>query len=131
MVGIGGPEEREAELERRAAYDDIVASGPATRAERDALRAELFKGWERRRRAISAALEAVHELSDETRADLRLQLLKRLSLDDREMWASVLAMRSSERQTSRLVGATWGLVTATVGLVIATVVLVIVTVVHH
>jgi hypothetical protein len=47
------------------------------------------------------------------------------------MWASVPAIRSSEEQTSRLVGATWGLVAATVGLVIAMAVLVIVTVVHR
>jgi hypothetical protein len=68
------------------------------------------------------------QLSERTRADLRLQLLESVERSNREAWASVLAMQSSEKSGSRLVIATWGLVCATVGLVIATVVLVLVTV---
>jgi hypothetical protein len=71
------------------------------------------------------------QLSEETRRDLRLQLLESLSQADREVWAPVLSMQSSERFSSKLVAATWGLVGATGSLVVATVVLVMVTLLHH
>ena len=67
------------------------------------------------------------QLSEQTREDLRLQLLQSLEQSEREVWSSVLAMQSSEKTGDRLVIATWGLVFATVGLVKATVVLVWVT----
>ncbi len=89
--------------------------------------------------AVDQALENVSEpakaeldqLSEATREDLRLQLLESLDQGEREMWASVLAMQSSEKTSSKLVVATWGLVTATIGLVVVTVVLVLVTVAKH
>jgi hypothetical protein len=73
----------------------------------------------------------VDSLSESTREDLRLQLLESLDREERDIWASVMTMQSSERFSTKLVTATWGLVAATVGLVIATVILVIVTVVTH
>ena len=74
------------------------------------------------------AKDELDQLSERTLADLRLQLLKSLGSSEREVWAPVLAMQSSERTGFRLVVATWGLVFATVGLVAATLVLVWVTV---
>jgi hypothetical protein len=94
---------------------------------------------ERAGRAVDDALANVtgeartelDQLSEETRRDLRLQLLESLSQADREVWAPVLSMQSSERFSSKLVAATWGLVGATGSLVVATVVLVMVTLLHH
>lgn len=79
----------------------------------------------------SAAKAELDRLSAMTLNDLRVQLLKSLGAEEREMVASVLTMRSSEHVGSRLVGATWALVGTTVGLVLSTVALVVVTLTHH
>ena len=90
-------------------------------------------------RTVDEALKNVGEdarseidaLSESTKEDLRLKLLQSLDQNEREVWSAVMAMQSSERFSSKLVTATWGLVAATGGLVVATIVLVIVTVLHH
>jgi hypothetical protein len=78
-----------------------------------------------------AAKAELAQLSEQTREDLRLQLLEGLEKGERDMWAAVLAMRSTETTGSRLLIATWGLVVSSVGLVIATVALVVVTLSQH
>jgi hypothetical protein len=77
------------------------------------------------------AKSEIDALSESTKEDLRLQILQNLDQGDREIWSAVMAMRSSERFTTKLVTATWGLAAATCGLVIATIVLVVVTMLHH
>jgi hypothetical protein len=66
-----------------------------------------------------------------TDCDLRIKLLKNLETEEREIFPSVLTMRSSERVGSRLLGATWALVGTTVGPVLSTVALVVVTLAHR
>ena len=62
-----------------------------------------------RLRAVNSAVEAVPDpaktelarLSADTLRDLRIELLKSLDQEERVIIGSVLAMRSSERATSR------------------------------
>jgi hypothetical protein len=89
------------------AFDEAIENAPAP------ARAELAK------------------LSEETRRDLRLQILESLDQEDRDTWAAVLSMRSSEDVGRRLVFATWGLVVATIGMVVTSIVLIVVTVANH
>lgn len=77
------------------------------------------------------AKSEIDALSESTKKDLRLHLLQSLDESDHEIWSSVMAMQSSERFSSKLIAATWGLVAVTATLVIATIVLVIATVVNH
>jgi hypothetical protein len=98
---------------------------PLPREELDSLdvagRAGLVKAMERYRDGQTGG-RGVRSLGD------GLFELQRIGLEDREIWASVLAMQSSENTSSKLMIATWALVAATVGIVVATIVLVLVTV---
>jgi len=93
-----------------------------------AQRARLAQAFDQAVDDVPAPSKAEWEkLSDTTRNDVRMQVLEQLAAPDRDMWTGMFSILSSEKTSSKLTFATWGLVTATVGLVIITIVLVAVT----
>lgn len=93
-----------------------------------AQRARVSQAFDQAVEDVPAPSKAEWEkLSDTTRNDVRMQLLEKLAVPDRDMWTGMFAILSSEKTSSKLTFATWGLVTATVGLFIVTIVLVAVT----
>jgi hypothetical protein len=93
-----------------------------------ARRASVSKAIDQAQDNVSDHTKAeIAKLSDDARKDLRLRLLEELGVPDRDMWASMFAIQSSEKTSSKLTFATWGMVVSTIGLVIVTIVLVVVT----
>jgi hypothetical protein len=66
-------------------------------------------------------------LDEQTKDDVRYQVLALAGLDERPLLSTVLGMQSAEKVGENLVRATWALVAASGALVLATVVLVIIT----
>jgi hypothetical protein len=71
--------------------------------------------------------ERAKRLDEQTKKDVRYQLLAFAEAEDRPVMTAVLGMQSAERVGQNLVKATWALVIASGALVLATVVLVIIT----
>jgi len=82
-------------------------------------------------RKLAGELAAHNDLSEEVKSDVRTSLLAAAEAGRREVYSTILGLRSSEQVGMRLVWATWGLVFFTSALVAITIVLIIVTAKVH
>ena len=88
---VPGDPEREARLWR-------LADGATQRSAGRPLRALVADALDEALENVSPPAKAeLDQLSERTRADLRLQLLESVEKSNREVWASVLSMQSSKR----------------------------------
>jgi hypothetical protein len=81
---------------------------------------------EDRAKKLTRELVKRNNLSEEIGSDVRTSLLKAAE-EARDIYSTILELKSSERVGMRLVWATWGLVFFTAALVAVTIVLIVVT----
>lgn len=85
---------------------------------------------EDRAKKLARELAKRNNLSEEVESDVRTSLLKAAE-EARDIYSTILELKSSERVGMRLVWATWGLVFFSAALVAVTIVLIVVTAKAH